>query len=239
MDFLKTPYLPKGRVVLAVGDVKIASVTVIEPFYLADLPLSMRRHADLSFCYLGSGVAVCAPEAYVYYSEKLAPWGIRLIKGDKSVGSNYPYDAAYNVAIVGKKLFCKAGLTDSVLLTKAEALGYEIINIRQGYAKCSVCPVDENSAISADMSFYKAAVKKGVDVLSITNGNISLEGFENGFFGGSTYCAQKGVVGAKGDMKTLPEYEKIKEFLNKRGIDIAQGDGAVTDFGSFIPLCEE
>ena len=239
MAFLKTPYLPQGRVLLAVGDVKIASAEVIEPFNLAALPFSMRRHADLSFCYLGRGVAVCAPEAYTYYKEKLTPWGIRLIKGDKSVGSNYPYDASYNVAIVGKRLFCKVDITDSTLLSEAKALGYEIININQGYAKCSVCPVDENSAISADMSFYKAAVKNGVDVLLITNGNICLEGFENGFFGGSTYCAQKGVIGAKGDMKTLPEYGKIREFLNKRGIDTAQGDGAVTDFGSFIPLCEE
>lgn len=239
MDFLKIPYLPKGRVTLAVGDVKIDAVTVIEPFYLADLPPSMRRHADLSFCYLGSGVAVCAPEAYSYYSEKFAPWGIRLIKGEKSVGRNYPFDAAYNVAIVGKRLFCKTALTDGVLLSKAKELGYEIININQGYAKCSVCPVDENSAISADLSFYKAATAAGVEVLLVTNESIRLEGFENGFFGGCTYCAQKGVISAKGDMTTLPQYGKIKEFLGKRGIDIANGNSTVTDFGSFIPLCEE
>lgn len=239
MGFLKTPYLPQGRVTLAVGDVEIAAAKVIKPFFLANLPSSMQRHADLSFCYLGEGVAICAPEAYAYYNEKLAFWNVKLVKGEKSVGSNYPCDAAYNVAIVGKRLFCKVDITDSVLLNEAEKLGYKIININQGYAKCSVCPVDENSAISADMSFYKAATKEGVDVLLITNESIVLKGFENGFFGGAAYCSEKGVIKAKGDVPTLPEYGKIKDFLNKRGIEFTGGVGAVTDFGSFIPLWEE
>lgn len=239
MGFLKTPYLPQGMVTLAVGDVENTSAKVIEPFCLANLPSSMQHHADLSLCYLGEGVAICAPEAYDYYNEKLGGWNLKLIKGEKIVGSNYPSDAAYNVAIVGKKLFCKVAITDSVLLNEATKLGYKIININQGYAKCSVCPVDENSAISADRSFYKAAVKEGVDVLLITNENIVLEGFENGFFGGAAYCSKKGVFKTKGDVTTLPEYGKIKDFLNKKGIVLEEGVGAVVDFGSFIPLREE
>ncbi len=239
MGFLKTPYLPQGRVIVAVGDVENAAAEVVKPFCLATLPPSMQHHADLSFCYLGEGVAVCAPEAYAYYNEKLACWNVKLIKGEKSVGSNYPCDAAYNVAIVGKRLFCKVDITDRVLLNEAKKLGYKIININQGYAKCSVCPVDENSAISADMSFYKAAVKEGIDVLRITNEGIILKGFANGFFGGAAYCSKRGVLKANGDMTTLPEYTKIKEFLNKRGMKIEEDVGAVTDFGSFIPLCEE
>ena len=118
-------------------------------------------------------------------------------------------------------------------------MGYSITNIKQGYAKCSVCPVDEKSAISADMSFYKAAVRDGLDVLLITNDNIRLEGFDNGFFGGCAYMVQSDALGAKGDLRTLPQYEKIEEFLNKRGIAVEKGNGTVIDFGSFIPIAEE
>lgn len=239
MSFIEVPYLPKGTVKVAVGDIALDGVKVIKPYCIKALPSSMQYHADLSLCYLGRGIAVCAPEAYDYYTESLGFTKLKLIKGEAGVGSNYPYDAAYNVAIVGKRLYCKVKITDPVLLNTARAMGYEIININQGYAKCSVCPVDEKSAISADMSFGKAAVTGGLDVLLITNDNICLEGFENGFFGGCSYMAKKGELNVKGDFATLPHYEEIREFLKKRGISVGKGSGSVKDFGSFIPLTEE
>ncbi len=239
MSFIKVPYLPNKRVTVAIGDIALDHIKVIKPYCVEALPRSMQYHADLSFCYLGNGVAVCAPEAYDYYEKELSFTNLRLIKGEKSVGSNYPFDAAYNVAIVGKRIYCKVAICDNMLLKEAERMGYEIININQGYAKCSVCPVDSVSAISADMSFYKAAYRSGLDVLLITNNNISLGGFENGFFGGCAYKIDKDVLGVKGNLKTLPDYEKIKEFLKKRGIQTEEGVGPVTDFGSFIPICEE
>ncbi|MBQ6794768.1 MAG: hypothetical protein IJO83_01335 [Clostridia bacterium] len=239
MSFIRVPYLPDKKVTVAVGDREQAGVRVIKPYRITCLPQSMQHHADLSFCYLGGGVAVCAPEAYDYYKKQLAFTSIELIKGEKEVGSNYPLDAAYNVAIVGGVLYCKKAICDGVLLKVAQSMGYEIVNINQGYGKCSVCPVDENSAISADMSFFKAATKKGVEVLLTTNEGISLPGFENGFFGGCAYMTDKNTLCIKGDGKTLPSYEKITEFLKIRGISISEGKGAVTDFGSFIPIMEE
>lgn len=239
MSFIKIPYLPQKAVTVGVGDIELEGVRVIKPYLIEGLPASMQHHADLSFCYLGDGVAVCAPEAYEYYLNELSFTNLKLVKGEKRVGCNYPLDAAYNVAIVGKRLYCKVTVCDSVLLRTAEAMGYEIININQGYAKCSVCPVDENSAISADMSFYKKAVQGGLEVLLITNDSILLEGFDNGFFGGCAYMAKKSVMSVKGSFKSLPQYEKIKEFLHKRGITAETGSGYVTDFGSFIPICEE
>ena len=239
MSFIRVPYLPNKKVTVAVGDTERAGVSVIKPYRITCLPQSMQYHADLSFCYLGEGVAVCAPEAYDYYREQLAFTPIELIKGEKEVGSNYPLDAAYNVAIVGGVLYCKEAVCDNVLLKVAQSMGYEIVNINQGYGKCSVCPVDENSAISADMSFFKAATKKGVEVLLITNEGISLQGFENGCVGGCASETDKNTRWIKGDGKTLPSYEEIRRFLEKREISISEGKGAVTDFGSFIPIMEE
>lgn len=239
MSFVKIPYLPQGRVIVGVGDIAIEGVKTIKPYTIASLSESMQHHADLSFCYLGDAVAVCAPEAFDYYSDALDFCGIKLIKGEKSLGSNYPYDAAYNVAIVGKGLYCKTAIADKVLLKTAESMGYRIHDIKQGYAKCSVCPVDEKSAISADMSFYKRATEDGVEVLLITNEGIRLDGFANGFFGGCSYMPEKGVLEVKGDITTLPQHEKIEKFLAERGISVGKGNGEVIDFGSFIPIVEE
>lgn len=239
MGFLKTPYLPEGKVRVAIGDIESNTIKIIKPYYAHALPCSMRLHADISFCYLGQGIAVCAPEAFEYYKNPLESTAIKLIKGNASLGGNYPHDAAYNVAIVGKTLYCKKDITDTVLLQTAQALGYKIININQGYAKCSVCPVDSSSAISADMSFYKAAVKEGCDVLLITNDNIKLEGYPNGFFGGCAFMEEKEVFSIKGDITTLPQGDIISQFLKKKNISIKNSAGDVYDFGSLIPIIEE
>ncbi len=239
MPFVKVPYLPQRRVQVAIGDVEFENMKVIKPFFIECVPPSMRYHADLSICYLGQGVAICAREAYDYYQGVLEPYGVKLICGKAEVGSNYPCDAAYNVAIVGDKIFCKEKITDRILLDTAKSMGYKIININQGYAKCSVCPIDENSAISADASFLKKAETEGLDVLKITNTSIVLEGFSEGFFGGCAFMAGDKQFLIKGDIKTLPDEKRITQFLQQRKIIIKNGMGAVQDFGSFIPIIEE
>lgn len=239
MEFIEKPYLPQKRITVAVGDIKIQGALVIKPYRAECMPPSMKYHGDLSFCCLGQGVCVCAPEAYDYYNEHLKDRKVKLIKGESVLSGNYPYDAAYNVAIVGDKIFCKKAITDPILLYEAEKMGYKTVNINQGYAKCSVCPVDEKSAISADASFIKSAEKEGVEVLKVTNGNICLDGFDNGFFGGCCFMTDKKTFSLKGDIRTLPQYGEIKEFLEKRGISIIHGNGPVTDFGSLIPIMEE
>lgn len=240
VNFVNTPYLPQRKAVLAVGDVRAEGCNIIKPFYIDALPEGLRLHADLSFCYLGNKVAVCAPESYDYYKKAFEDTPISLIGGKKHLDRHYPSDASYNVAIVGKKMFCKKDIADTVLLAKAEEMGYEIISINQGYAKCSVCPIDEKSAISADMSFYKKAESVGIEVLLITNGTIRLKGFDNGFFGGSAYMYDKNTLCVNGNLALHPDYDKIMLFLEKKNINIkSTKEDFLYDFGSFIPVCEE
>lgn len=240
MDFVEIPYLPKKKTALAVADIKMDNIKTILPCPQLELPAALSKHADLSFCYLGRGNAVCARGSLDYYKAKLKGIPIRLTEGDALLDRHYPYDAAYNVAIVGKKLFCKKSAADKVLLTEAEKMGYKIININQGYSKCSVCPIDEQSAISADKSFAKKAEAEGIEVLLITNDAVLLPPYKNGFFGGCAFMADKNTLNVKGDINSHPDCGKITEFLAKRNIQIKSLDtGSLFDFGSFIPLLEE
>ncbi len=240
MDFVKIPYLPKKRVFLGVGDIKIEKINSIEPFEEKCLSKGMRHHADLTFCYMGDGEAVVAPEAFEYYAKKFENTSLKITKGEKHLDRHYPLDASYNVAIVGKKMFCKKDITDRMLLQKAEEKGYEIINIKQGYSKCSICPIDESSAISADVGFCKKAIEAGVDVLLITNDTIELEGYGNGFFGGSAFMIDRKTLFVNGDLTTHPDFEKISDFLKKRNIEaVWEKNGKMLyDIGSFVPVFE-
>ena len=47
MKFIPTPYLPKSKVTLFIGDCHIEDATVITPPSIDILTESMRRHADL------------------------------------------------------------------------------------------------------------------------------------------------------------------------------------------------
>ncbi|MGM9551022.1 MAG: DUF6873 family GME fold protein [Clostridia bacterium] len=240
MKFVEIPYLPQKKALYAVGDIKDNTSLVIPPYENKRVHPSLTKHTDLTFCYLGQGIAVCERESYNYYKEKLEKFNMTLIEGEKTLDMHYPSDAAYNVAIVGKKIFCKKSITDPVLMREAEKMGYKIVNINQGYGKCSVCPVSENAAISGDVSFARAAEREGVEVLLITNKGILLQGFDNGFFGGCAYMKDKNTIAFNGDITKHPDYEKIKNFLKSKEIEIENTSKATLyDFGSFSPIIEE
>lgn len=237
--FIEIPYLPEGSIALSVA-ARRAAGRVIAPYDKALLPEGIRRHADLTFCYLGGGTAVAAPEAYDYYKRAFAGTGLTLIRGGTRLDMHYPCDCAYNVAPVGKRLFCKVSAADGVLLSAAESLGYKIIDINQGYAKCSVCPVTENAAISADKSFCRAAQGEGIDTLLITNDTVLLPGYKNGFFGGAAYMKDRRTLVTAGDLAFHPDGERITGFLKAYGISAEPDSYApLSDFGSLCAvMCE-
>lgn len=240
MKVTKLPYLPEGRPIVAVGDIELFGVKIIKPYYHSELPDGLRKHGDLTFAYLGEGVAVCAPESYDYYAAHLQSYPIRLIKGSRKLKSTYPGDCAYNVATVGKRMFCRVDAADETLLDEAVKKGFKIINIKQGYAKCSVCPVNENAAVSADVSFYRTALDEGIDCLLVTNSAIGLKGYDTGFFGGTAFMYDKYALSANGDLTKHPDAERIKNFLKKYNAEIKIiNKGKLTDFGSLSVIITE
>ena len=234
------PYLPKKEASVFIADCKIENKTVITPPDISSLPPALRRHADLGICIVSPKKAVCPPESSAYYGEKLMPYGIEIITGQTHLCSNYPKDSAYNVGIVGKKCFLNKDVCDSLLYEILISEGYEVIHIRQGYTKCSICPIDENSFITADKGIYNAGIKSGMDALLISNENISLPPYPNGFFGGCCGLGSEKELLINGNIDTLPDAERLKNFLEKRSINIKSiKEGEVTDIGSIIPLITE
>ncbi|MBQ8392025.1 MAG: hypothetical protein IJX50_05775 [Clostridia bacterium] len=234
---MKYPYLPEKKVSVFIADAHINGAIVIKPPAISVLPEGLMRHADLGICMVSEKKAVCPPETCAYYSGKLSHYAIEVISGKSNIGSNYPNDSAYNVGIVGKKCFLNKSVCDEHLYEILISEGYEIINVKQGYTKCSICPVDEVSFITGDKGIAAAGEKAGLSVLLISNDNISLSGYPNGFFGGCTGMGASDELLINGDINTLPDHQKIKEFLEKRKIRIKSiKEGEVTDIGSIIPL---
>ena len=125
----------------------------------------------------------------------------RIIYTEKPITEfRYPECVKLNAAIVGHHAIANFRYCDRNLTARLEELGYDMISVNQGYAKCSVCVVSENALITSDKSIAQAAAAKGIDVLTIEPGHIELCERYGGFIGGSAFLADKQTLAFAGDV---------------------------------------
>ena len=215
----------------------------IETILVPDNPYVDSRlsgHADLSVLHLGGNKMLLAP--YLYGSEfakKLSDRGVSLSFADIEQKEKYPDDAQLNIAIAGRTAFIGRKTIQSEtaeFLIKEE---YRIIPVNQGYSKCSMCIVDENSVISSDEGICDAARSIGMSAHKIKAGGIELTGFDYGFIGGSCCLISRSELAFTGCIDNLNNHEKIKDFAESRGKSlIFLTNKPVFDVGSLIPIFE-
>ena len=212
--------------------------TVIPTVKLDCLYDAIASHADIQIHYLGNKRFVCAPEAYEHY-KKYLPDGFTLIKGSKPLGAKYPADIPYNAAAVGNTLICNSRSTAIEILQTYSCSTRNILNVAQGYAKCSICVVSGNAIITADKGIAEAAKSNGMDVLRINEGHIELKNMNYGFIGGASGLIERNVLSFNGELSTHPDGEKIKKFCQNHNVAVAElKAGVLTDIGSIISNIE-
>ena len=133
--------------------------------------------------------------------------------------------------IICKRLFCRVQSAAKEIKDYALENGYELIDVKQGYAGCTTLVLNENNAVTGDPSIKIAMEKSGINVLFIDEDNIRLPGYNKGFIGGASLVINDTVY-FFGDVKKLSEYSKISSFISSlkmKEISILSGD--VVDFG--------
>ncbi len=139
------------------------------------------------------------------------------MQNETRLSSEYPEDIPFNAACTGKYFIHNLKYTAPVLLKRAEELGLEMVNVRQGYAKCSTVIVDEDSVITYDRGLGKACTEAGMNVLLITPGHILLPGYDTGFIGGASGRIGDTVI-FNGDLSAHPDSDRIIRFIEERGL---------------------
>ena len=180
------------------------------------------NHPDVLLCKLGA-----KPESPIYEGipNELSPL--------------YPGDCRYNAACTGKFFIHRLDITDSELLAAAKAScgnELELIDVRQGYAKCSTVIVDENSIITYDKGIAKPCEAAGMNVLLVKPGFVKLRGANTGFIGGAS-----GRVGGEivfnGDLSAHPNFREIVDFIEARGLGSKWFESyELEDIGSIITV---
>ena len=214
------------------------SILTVLSAKIANIITDLSTHPDMQIMEIQENIFVCEPSVFDYYCEVLSPFNVKILKGATSLTSKYPGDIAYNAARLEVLLLHKTDATDDVIKTNFSG---RIVNVNQGYTKCSLCKVSENAVITSDGGIAASLKSEGVDVLEISQDDIVLDGFGYGFIGGCTGLIAKNKLAFCGDITTRRDCGDILTFLKKHNVEaVSLCGGKLTDIGSIIPItgCE-
>lgn len=247
MNYIKESFIPDKKITLSIVDkrlpkdmeekfknfnIKLIKSTGIENIYEA-----IKYHPDIHLLKLDFNNIVVAPNVYKYYKEKLEKYNFNVIKGESFIENKYPQNIMYNVCIFGNFAVHNFKYTDKKILNYLDKNNFTKINVNQGYCKCMICVVDENSIITSDVGIYNEVKKHNIDCLLIENGHIDLFELNYGFIGGASGLISNGTLAFLGDISLHPNYKKIKEFVNSKNKKIISlSKNKLLDLGSIIPL---
>ncbi len=153
-------------------------------------------------------------------------------------GERYPENILLNFLNLNNKLYGKLSAIDPSLKEYCIQNNIEMINLNQGYCRCSTLVIADNAVITADSSIEKALKNSGVDVLKISHGNIILDGYDYGFIGGASGKLNDNTVTFFGNIKKHPDYNLICNFCSKYNvnIEIICKNLPLTDIGGIVKV---
>ncbi len=188
-------------------------------------------HADMQISIIDDTAFI--PEDCTQRDKVLRDHGYNIIYC-KALSGKYPDNISLNVALIGNKLFCKESAVDVNIKDFCATKGIQIVNVNQGYTKCSTLILNDNAIVTADETIYRAAQNNHINALKITAGNIYLQNADYGFIGG---CS--GVIGDTvyffGNINTHPQSAMITDFISTQGMNIISlTDGIMKDIGGFV-----
>ena len=243
--FIETPNLPSTRVTTLIAGKRYKALLSdrlaalgISALWMPDvekLPPPVRGHTDLSVLHVGGNRFLAAGELPGSFTASLAALGARVGQCTLPLGNTYPDDCRLNAAVFAEHVILNPGISAFVPPSNMTP-----VKVKQGYARCSVCIVDGRSFITSDAGICRAAARAGMDVLLISEGNISLEGYNTGFIGGCAFKLSQDRIAFTGALRHHPDGERIFEFLTQKRVEpIFLSDGPLLDIGGAVLVLEE
>jgi len=198
-----------------------------------DLLRPIRSHPDMHLCQLNAHLVISNENEHLINKYNLNDAFV----AESRFSSQYPDDIGLNALVLNKFFIHNLKYTDKKLLSFAQKEGYKLIDVKQGYTKCSTCIVDEKSAITSDKGIYNALSNEGLDVLLIKEGYINLSGMNYGFIGGATGKIGKNKLAFTGHIDTHPDKDKILNFIKEKNITpVFLTDNQIFDVGSILSI---
>lgn len=238
---IENPSIPKKSVTLAVVSEcvdKVENIELIKVGKNKNIFSPISNHPDVNLCYAGNNTVFVACEQTQLVST-LKNKGFNVIQIDEELHTEYPCDSLLNVAVFGNTAILNKNTASKKLQNYLCNNNFNIIEVKQGYSKCSVLPIAENAVITTDEIICKKLSESNIDCLKVSPNGIKLDGYDYGFIGGCGGMISENELYFFGDITTHIDYLRIADFLKKHNIFYKCGCGSLKDLGSFIPLKEK
>jgi hypothetical protein len=188
-------------------------------------------HPDIFFCKTPGGLVVSPnlPETYLLILDQN---DVRYTPGSAPVGKKYPESAHFNCLVTNRFIIQNPDLADPVIAELNP--GLEIIPAKQGYVKCNLLALPNNTFITSDRGIEKSLLQRDLEVLFVDPSCIKLDGFEHGFFGGA--CGLTGnTLFICGNLNHFKDRSHIESFTERAGVSIIElYDGQPFDAGTIL-----
>lgn len=205
------------------------------------LDLRIKDHVDLKvFCGEKIVLSPDIAEEVLRQIRKVASetWiQAKVVVGAITPQMPYPHDVPYNVLQLQNHLIHKLDSTEPEILKQCHK---PLVNIKQGYSRCSVLPIGDLAAITENAALGKILQSLGYDILIVSHGHVRLDGFQYGLFGGAGGTVEDEVI-FNGCLSYHPDADLIKKFVqkhHKRWVELDDHQ-ALTDCGSILYYEEE
>lgn len=243
--FLENSNLPKNKVTTVFANIddnalksvfnelaiKVVNVTENQ---LLDTPVS--KHADILGNYVGKSTFL-ADKNQVELCKFIEDNGGKSIIIE-NIKSPYPNDCLLNFADIGDYIICNKSIMTKKIVDILP--NKQIIDVKQGYSKCSVCICKCNTIITDDISIYNAVSQySNIKSLFVEKGSVQLSGYDYGFIGGCCGLIDNDLLFFNGDLSLHTDCAKIIDFLYENNVKYICIKGKpLTDIGSIIPIIE-
>lgn len=196
---------------------------------------SVSGHTDLLIHILKENEVLVHNDMDNSFISQLNNLNIKVKLSESSLGEGYPENIILNGINLKNYFIHNLKYTDKNLLK--EVNGKTLINVKQGYSKCSTAIVTENAIITSDVSIAKKLKDLKFDVLLLPSGDIDLPGLNYGFIGGCSGLVTNNLMAFFGTLDNYTYGFEVKNFLKKHRVEpIYLGSGRLIDRGSILSM---
>lgn len=194
---------------------------------------AINGHVDIQLNIIDKNTVIVHKSISSDFLFTLSKYNIKYLLSESSLSSKYPSDIILNALIMNNYFIHNLKFTDKNLLSSQKSK--KLINVKQGYTKCSVLPLKEKVAITNDRGIYNALILEGFDMLLIPPGDILLPSLNYGFIGGVGGMISEDELALFGSLEYYKYGELIKDFLKKHKIKaLPLKKGKLVDRGSLV-----
>lgn len=190
-------------------------------------------HTDIQLNILDTNTIIVNKNIDLTFKELLKRKNINFIESFSTLSSKYPNNISLNAYITDNYLIHNLKFTDKKILDYCK--NKKIINVKQGYTKCSILPLREKAIITNDNGIYNTLKSEGFDILLLPFGDIELSGLNYGFIGGVGGMISSDCMAFFGSLDNYTYGQEVKNFLYKYDIKpIYLNNTKLIDRGSLL-----